>query len=125
MRALFAILALHRGQAVRRDVLLSILWPDMGRKAALHNLNTTIYHLRHILEPALARGPDSTYIQIRGDCYLLIGDWTHWLDVDAFERKLAAARRVGSPDRAENLYRQAIALYRGDFVADLDAYQLD
>jgi DNA-binding SARP family transcriptional activator len=125
VRALFSVLALHRGQSVRRDALLATLWPDMARKAALRNLNTTVYHLRHSLEPTLEYGPDSLYIHRRGDCYLLAGGRTHWLDVDAFENKLAAAHRVGSPGRAERLYREAIALYRGDFLADLDAYRLD
>jgi DNA-binding SARP family transcriptional activator len=32
---------------------------------------------------------------------------------------------VDNPDHSERLYRQAIALYRGAFLADLDAYQLD
>ncbi len=125
VRALFCMLALHRGQAVHRDVLLASLWPEMARKAALHNLNTTVYHLRHRLEPTLERGPDSLYIQRRGDLYLLAGGRSHWLDVDAFENKLAAARREDNLGRAERLYRQAIALYRGKFLADLDAYQLD
>jgi PAS domain S-box-containing protein len=125
VRALFAVLALHRGQSVQRHTLLATLWPDMARQAALHNLNTTVYHLRHSLEPDLERGPDSAYIQTRGECYLLVGGRTHWLDVDAFENKLATAGRVESPDRAERLYRRAVALYRGDFLADLDAYRLD
>lgn len=125
VRALFSLLALCRGQSLHRDRLLEILWPDKARKAALHNLNTTVYHLRHSLEPTLERGPDSIYIQRRGDLYLLAGGRTHWLDVDIFESKLAAARRVDNPGRAERLYRQAIALYRGKFLADLDAYQLD
>jgi PAS domain S-box-containing protein len=125
VRALFSILVLHRGQTVHRDALLASLWPAMAREAALHNLNTTVYHLRHSLEPALERGPDSIYIQRHGDLYLLAGGRTHWLDVDAFENKLAAAQRVGSPGPAERFHRQAIALYRGDFLADLDGYQLD
>jgi PAS domain S-box-containing protein len=125
VRALFAALALHRGQVVHRNHLLATLWPDKARQAALHNLHTTVYHLRQSLEPDLARGPDSAYIQIRGDGYRLAGGRAHWLDVDAFEKKLAAAGRVESPIRQERLYRQAIALYRGDFLADLDAYQLD
>ena len=125
VRALFSLLALYRGQAVHRDRLLEPLWPDKIRKAALHNLNTGIYHLRHSLEPKLERGPDSLYIQRRGELYVLAGGRSHWLDVDAFENKLAAAQREDNPGRAERLYRQAIALYRGKFLADLDAYQLD
>ena len=125
VRALFAILALHRGQIVPRNRLLATLWPDKARQAALHNLHTTIYHLRQSLEPDLARGPDSAYVQTRGDGYLLAGGRAHWLDVDAFEKRLAAAARVKDPGRAEGLYRRAIALHRGEFLADLDAYELD
>jgi DNA-binding SARP family transcriptional activator len=97
----------------------------MDRKSARHNLHTTIYHLRHSLEPTLEHGPDSIYIQRRGDLYLLAGGRTHWLDVEAFEHKLADARHVDGHGRSARLYRQAIALYRGEFLADLDAYQLD
>lgn len=125
VRALLAALALHRGQVVRRDRLLATLWPDKARKAALHNLHTTVYHLRQSLEPDLSRGPDSAYVQTRGDGYRLAGGRAHWLDVDAFEKQLAAAARVESPGRAEGLYRHAIALYRGEFLADLGAYELD
>jgi PAS domain S-box-containing protein len=125
VRALFAILVLHRGQAVRRDVLLSLLWPKMPRRAALHNLNTTVYYLRHSLEPGLELGADSAYIQRRGGRYVLVAGRAHWLDVDAFENKLAVARRVEDPERSEELYREAIALYRGPFLADLDVDQLD
>jgi DNA-binding SARP family transcriptional activator len=125
VRALLCILALHRGQTVHRERLLETLWPDKARTAALHNLNTTVHYLRYSLEPTLEHGPDSTYIQRRGDLYLLAGGRTHWLDLDVFESKLAAARRVDNPGRAERLYRQTIALYRGQFLADLDAYQLD
>ncbi|MGD2205468.1 MAG: BTAD domain-containing putative transcriptional regulator [Anaerolineae bacterium] len=125
VRTLFALLVLHRGQAIRRERLLATLWPDKTRQAALHNLHTTVYHVRHSLEPDLEQGPESAYIQIRGNRYRLVGGRSHWLDVDVFENKLAAVDGVDSPGRAERLYRQAIALYRGDFLADLDVYQLD
>jgi hypothetical protein len=43
VRAPFSILALYRGQPARRNLMLATLWPDKTRKAALHNLNTTVW----------------------------------------------------------------------------------
>jgi PAS domain S-box-containing protein len=125
VRALFSLLALHRSQGVRRDKLLAMFWPNIDRHAGLHNLNTTIYYLRRSLEPGLKHGPDSLYIQNRGERYLLLGISRHWLDVELFETKLTAAHRETDNQLREKLYRAAIALYRGDYMADLDAYELD
>ena len=125
VRALFSILALHRSQGVRRDELLSRLWPDKERRAGLHNLNTAVYYLRHSLEPALEHGPESSYIQNRGERYFLTGGRNNWLDVEEFEAKIAAAHREKDKKKKEMYFREAIALYRGEYLADLDAYQLD
>lgn len=125
VRALFSVLVIRRSRGVQRDELLSKLWPEMPRHAGLHNLNTTVYHLRHSLEPGLKHGPDSTYIKNRGERYLLVGSQSHWLDVDVFETKIAASRRVADTGKQERLYREAIKLYRGEFLAGLDADMLD
>lgn len=119
VRALLAFLVLQRGQPVHRNALIEALWPDLEYPAALHNLNTTVYNLRRSLEPALQHGPDSRYIQYEGDCYFLNGSSAHWLDVEAFETGIAHARREPDPTRAMALYREALALYRGDFLSDL------
>jgi PAS domain S-box-containing protein len=125
VRALFSLLSLHRRQGIKRDYLLSTLWSDLSRKRGLRNLNTTVYYLRNSLEPGLEQGADSTYIQNHGERYLLLGSQNHWLDVDVFERKLVSARRAARTMKQERLYREAIQLYRADFLADLDADMLD
>jgi PAS domain S-box-containing protein len=119
VRALLAYLALQRGQAVHRETLIETLWPDLNYLAALHNLNTTVYHLRLGLDPALEHGNESCYIHYEGDCYSLNGGARHWLDVDAFEIEIAQARRQSNSDQAIRLYWDALALYRGDLLADL------
>lgn len=119
VRALLAYLAFQRGQAVHREILIEALWPDLNYLAALHNLNTTVYHLRLSLEPPLEHGNESSYIHYEGDCYSLNGGARHWLDIDAFETGIAQARQQSNSDQAIQLYRDALALYRGDLVADL------
>lgn len=120
VRAMLAFLALRRGQPVHRDILIDRLWPDRDHDSALHNLNTTVYNLRKSLEPDQSRGEKSTYLRYEGDCYLLDGARAHWLDIAEFESSIAQARCAEDPGRAVLLYRKALALYRGEYVADLD-----
>ncbi len=119
VRALLAFLALKGGRPVHRDALIEAFWPSLEYSAALHNLNTTVYNLRRSLEPELRRGADSQYIRYDQDCYWLSGAAVHWLDAEAFESGIAAARREQDPLRAMQHYQEALALYRGDFLADL------
>ncbi len=124
VRALLAFLVLHRGQLVHRDAVIEALWPHLDYPAALRNLNTTVYNLRRSLEPSIRRGADSHYIRYEGDCYYLDDGPGHWLDVAAFETLMGQARRESNPRRAMALYREALVLYRGDFLADLLGHDL-
>jgi PAS domain S-box-containing protein len=119
VRALLALLALRRGQPVRREVVLETLWPHLRRPAALHNLNTTVYDLRRSLEPGLERASDSSYICNGGNSYWLADSLNHWLDVEAFEVAIAQAHKERSPERAIQRYRKALDLYSGEFMDDL------
>jgi DNA-binding SARP family transcriptional activator len=106
---------------MHREVLIEALWPDLEYTAALHNLNTTVYHLRKSLEPTLQHGSDSRYIRYDGNCYCLDVGPSLWLDVVAFETGIAQARREPDPEQAINFYRNALSWYQGDFLADLGA----
>jgi len=119
VRALLALLAMHRGRPMHRDAVLDSLWPELEYPAALHNLNTTVYNLRRSLEPALRHGAESAYVRYAGDCLYLNGGFVHWVDSAAFEAGLGRARRETDPRRARALYREALELYRGEFLADL------
>ncbi len=118
-RALMAILALQRGQPIHRERLAKIFWSELSFPAALRNLNTTVYNLRRSLEPSLKRGADSRYIIYENDNCLLADGADHWLDVEAFEQELKQARRETNPQTTIALYRHTLALYRGEFQADL------
>jgi PAS domain S-box-containing protein len=120
VQILLAFLTLH-GQPMHREVLIEALWPDLEYTAALHNLNTTVYHLRKSLEPTLQHGSDSRYIRYDGNCYCLDVGPSLWLDVVTFETGIAQARREPDPEQAINFYRNALSWYQGDFLADLGA----
>jgi PAS domain S-box-containing protein len=110
VQILLAFLALH-SQPVHREVLIEALWPDRDYAAALHNLNTTVYHLRKSLEPTLQHGSGSHYIHYESNCYLLDAGPSLALDVEAFETGIAQARREPDSEQAILFYRRALALY--------------
>lgn len=119
VRALLALLAIQGGRPVHRDAVLEALWPNLEYLSALHNLNTTVYNLRRSLEPGLQRGAESRLVRYDGDCLYLSGGSAHWLDIAVFESAVTRARREPDPTRAVALYEEALALYRGEFLADL------
>lgn len=119
VRALLACLALHGEQAVSRDYLLEMLWSHLDYKAALHNLNTTVYSLRRSLEPKLKKVSGSSYIAYQNGQYYLVDANHHWLDVHTFEANIHQARAATRLTDKIDAYRMAVALYRGDYLADL------
>lgn len=118
-RALFSYLALHYNQSIARDVLVELLWSHMEYRAALRNLNTTIYNLRHSLEPELKRGADSKYIIYQSGNYRLKSEMPFWLDVSVFEGLVKQARQEKEAIEAIRLYEEARQLYRGMYLQDL------
>lgn len=119
VRALLSFLALQRDRPISRDILVELLWPDLDYNAALRNLNTTIYNLRKSLEPELKRVANSTYVIYEGGSYFLNGDVDHWLDIDIFEEYIKQARFSTTIQTAIKAYEKAIALYRGEYLSDL------
>lgn len=118
-RALMAYLAMQKGTAVSREQILEMLWPDLDYKAAMHNLNTTVYNLRRSLEPDLEKASHSRYLLYQNGCYRLAEAQSNWLDVDAFETGVRRARREQDAETAVKIYKTALALYRGDYLFDL------
>ena len=119
VRALLAYLTLNRDSFIHREQLLDILWPEQPYASALQNLNSTVYRLRRSLEPNLKRGTDSRYVLYQNGSYALNNQSPHWLDVDALEKYLQQARQTQNLQKALQAYQKGIALFRGDYLADL------
>ena len=105
-----AVIALG-GREVAESDLSDALWPDADGDAGRQALATTLHRLR-----ALLRHEGSVRLQERR----LGLDARHvWLDVWAFERRLAEAaqaERRGRTAEAVRLSEEALALYRGPFL---------
>ncbi|MGD2113460.1 MAG: AAA family ATPase [Acidobacteriota bacterium] len=113
VRALLAYLAVGRGRSFRRDHLAPLLWPEESDERARRNLRQAIYNLRRILDQASGgEGP----IEVSRQEILLNDDPRLWLDVEAFERHLEAARTAAAQQRTGEL-AAAARLYAGDLLA--------
>jgi DNA-binding SARP family transcriptional activator len=120
VRCLLALFVLHDHHYMHREEIIRLLWPDIPRKAALGNLNNTIYSLRKCLEPNLASGSASHYIGYQQGGYYALNDRLRcWLDICRFQACLREAQRTRAVSEASRLYEEAINLYRGDLLAGL------
>lgn len=97
-------------QAPRRvacDELIEALWPDLAPDSGRRALNTTFSDLRHILEPYLGQGQPSRYLARDEEMLAFTGEV--WYDAAEFQRAMRAGGQAA---------RQALELYRGDFLPE-------
>lgn len=117
-RAVFQYLLIHQDRPIRRDVLMSLQWPDHSHNSARNNLNVALYSLRNTLE---GLGQGAQPVLYRDGCYSLNPELTWWIDRNEF---LAAvddaqqAHRERRPEQVIGAYRKAIGLYRGPLFED-------
>lgn len=111
---LLKLLLAYRGQTLTRDELCTHLWPGEEPGQTQGRLHVLIHDLRQALEPE----PSQPQVVVReGEGYRLALQVPHFLDVERFEELLRQAEREEGAVALE-LYRQALALYKGDFLAD-------
>jgi DNA-binding SARP family transcriptional activator/tRNA A-37 threonylcarbamoyl transferase component Bud32/WD40 repeat protein len=104
-RRLLALLIVQRGHAVSTERLIDALWPDGDAPdGAARSMRTYLSRLRNVLpEASITSGPAGYALHVSDAA----------LDVDEFDALVGDAE--GSvPDRAVDLYDQALALWRGD-----------
>ena len=109
-KAVLATLALHAGEIVSTGRLADIVWGDAAPPTALNTLQSHVSHLRTVLgskAAILARPP--------GYVLDLAGEGT---DVRLAERLLRQAS-LADPARAAAELREALALWRGEPLADV------
>src|SRR3954454_6311763 len=115
--ALLAYLAVERGHQHSRESILGLLWADASDEAARNNLRVVLAGLRRLLGAA----GDAFLHAERQHVQFLPGS-DHTLDVIAFRRQLADAQAHGHTsleqcDACLARLAEAVALYRGDFLA--------
>ncbi len=112
-RALLALLALRAGEVVTIDRLVDELWGETPPKAAVGSLQNLVSELRKALgaEVLITRAP-GYLLDVQRDA----------VDVHRFER-LAREARDAPPQQRVTELREALALWRGPALADVQLEQ--
>ncbi len=110
---LFLYLIQHRGQAVSKQELMELLWPEVDQDKALKQLYTTIYHIRKTLEPF------ESYFSISNTTtgYLLTLEQVE-LDVEQFEQFIHAQLPLNVDTIQE--YKHVINMSSGEYLLGYD-----
>jgi DNA-binding SARP family transcriptional activator len=98
-----------------RDHIAAHLWPDSDPNAAREQLAGAVHALRRALEPALAAGEPSRYLQQEGVNLVLQLGPRDWVDYLVFEQLLVEAGAAANP---LPLLEQAVSLYSGDLMPE-------
>jgi DNA-binding SARP family transcriptional activator len=112
-------LVCERNRVVHAEEIAEALWPGGGRQS-LGNVRHFMHALRQKLEPGREPGAPSSFIVTVQGGYALDRRNVR-IDADLFEEGVAAGlnhARTGQDDRALARLEDALALYRGDLVAD-------
>jgi ATP/maltotriose-dependent transcriptional regulator MalT/DNA-binding SARP family transcriptional activator len=125
-KELFALLLLDRQRAVSRDELVAQLWPETDPASALSNFHFTLHALRKAL--ASAGASEATSVVRTDTGYHLALPISIHVDLEVFRRSLRRgreAREAGRSREAIQYLRAAVAVHRGEFLADLNAPWID
>jgi DNA-binding SARP family transcriptional activator len=117
VRSLLRILALHRGRAVHREVLVEALWPEADADTGTRNLQVAISSLRQVLD----RGWRAQSVVREGGAYRLWVGPDDSVDLLAFEAAQAAAGAAhgrGDADAVRSACLQMLALYQGELLPE-------
>ncbi|MEV5718258.1 BTAD domain-containing putative transcriptional regulator [Amycolatopsis mediterranei] len=114
-RDVLAVLLLDVGRAVPVDRLVDRVWGERPPRQPRNSLYAYVSRLR-----ALLGALDGVTIERRRDGYLLVAD-PLVVDVHRFESLLERARTTADGHAALALYDEALALWRGTPLSELDS----
>lgn len=123
-RALLAILLLHANQVLSSDQIIDQLWGERPPATAIATLQVFVSNLRKALETERAKGAAGRIIVTQRPGYMLRVP-PEAIDFQRFSRMIEESREAlgrGEAETASRTLRHALALWRGDPLADF-AYE--
>jgi transcriptional regulator with XRE-family HTH domain len=126
-RAVLALLAVQPNSLVRREAICEALWPGDPPATAVSMIQSYVGKLRRALDPAHAPGGsagDSGGLLVAAGSGYQLQVTGEELDLIAFGQLCGQARtavRAGQPAAACAFYEQALDLWQGEPLADVDA----
>ncbi|MFY1671014.1 AfsR/SARP family transcriptional regulator [Plantactinospora sp. WMMB334] len=120
-RAVLGLLALSCGEPLSRAQLIDSLWGDTPPPSAANVIQTSIKHLRHLLEPGRPPRTLSEFLPSMGDGYALRlpADDVDLLRFRRLAGTAAGAGRAGDQHMAAQLFGEALSLWHGGPLAGI------
>ena len=114
------LLCTQRHTMLHREQICERLWPKLPPKNAQRDFKVAYNALVKVLEPERRRNAPSAFIVRDGPRYGLRPEADVWLDTAVFENLIAKGNTLfpQKPEEALPLYRQALALYQGDYLQE-------
>jgi DNA-binding SARP family transcriptional activator len=111
------LLLMFCGKPLRRDEVVSALWPERGGRPSISAFHTTVHRTRRALYPEC--------IVESGGLYMLNDKGTFTSDVQRFRASLRRARAAANEAQGLTELSRAIGLYGGAFAPAVDAEWAD
>ncbi|HEX3265255.1 MAG TPA: tetratricopeptide repeat protein [Candidatus Limnocylindrales bacterium] len=118
-RDLLKMLVARRGRPAAREALIEALWPDDDPGPLGNRFSVALSTVRNVLDPERAFPPDHFIVADKGSVALVAEHLD--LDLARFAAAVEDGRRLERAGRAEEAlerYREAIAMYGGDFLEE-------
>lgn len=116
-RCLLAVLAARVDRPVGIADLIDLIWGADPPGSAVNVIHKYVGTLRRLLEPGLALRSDGSFITRRDNGYRFVAGAE--LDLVAFRRGVALAQGCADPDRALDLYVEALSRCEGPAGGEL------
>jgi two-component SAPR family response regulator len=111
-RDLFLLLLAHP-EGLTKEAIGEIFWPDSTISELKLRFKNTIYRLRH--------GAGKDAILFEGESrYLFNRTMDYEYDVESYLKEISLAERADTTEKRVAHYQNALRLYRGDYLPDLD-----
>jgi len=120
-RAVLGLLALHPDTGLHRDMIIDALWPAYPVPTAVNQVQAHVGALRRVLDPGRSPRDPAGLLVSSGTSYRLQVSADR-LDLLAFRELAGQARaaRAADAEVACSLYEEALRLWRGTPVADVE-----
>ena len=120
-RLLLANLAMERHRPHSREGLAELFWPERPEGVARTNLRQALMGVRRTIGDRVNTSP---FLTLSEGSIQFNPPYPYWIDTDAFQACFQAVQahsheNVESCETCIGHYKEAVALYRGEFLADI------
>ncbi|MDF2903298.1 MAG: HTH-type transcriptional regulator [Bacillus sp. (in: firmicutes)] len=117
-KELFQLFITNKRQAIPKEEIYQILWPDQEEKNAARDFKVALNALNHVLEPQRKARATSFFIIREGAAYGLNPNAGLELDTEMFEQWMISGLEEKDIEKAMTYLKKGLQYYSGDFLLE-------